>query len=187
MLKKLGKAHLRVLIIYLVAVTILRWEFPRSFRSFFDLVGLWLGGVIGFGLLNLDRWIHIYVERPHEQLSQQIKGLVSKRQWKDAIETLLVRRSEQYNLAFRNGVFAVIFIPVLFFAISSTAGLFGKGIAVGVMVHFLYDAWRDQLTKPKQLNSWLFWMVSREVTFEEQRIFLWGLTGAFGLLSLLLL
>jgi hypothetical protein len=187
MLKKLGKSHLKVLLIYLAAITILRWEFPSSFRAFFDLVGLWVGGVIGFGLLNLDRWIHVYAERPHEQLSQQVQGLVKKGQWKDAIETLLVRRGEQYNLAFRNGVFAVAFLPVLFFALTSTAGLFGKGIAVGVMVHFLYDAWRDQLTRPKHLNSWLFWMVNRDFTLEEQKVFLWGLTGVFGLLTLLLL
>lgn len=187
MLRKLARSHLKVLLIYLAAVTILRWEFPSSLRAFFDLVGFWVGGVVGLGLLNLDRWIYVYVERPHEQLSQQVQGLVRKQRWQDAAETLLVRRNEQYNLAFRNGVFAVVFLPVLFFIFTSTAGLFGKGIAAGVMLHFLYDAWRDQLTKPKHLNSWLFWMVSREVTLEEQKAFLWGLTGAFGLLSLLLL
>lgn len=187
MLKKLARSHYKVLLIYLAAVTILRWEFPGSFRAFFDLVGFWVGGVIGMGLLGIDRVIHVYVMRPHEQLSQQIQNMIRKKQWKESLETLLVRRAEQYNLAFRNGVFGLVYIPVLFFAITSSAGLFGKGVAVGVMVHLLYDAWRDQLTKPEHLNKWLFWMVSRDVTLEEQKLFLWVLTGAFGILTLLLL
>lgn len=187
MLKNLSIAHLRVLLIYLVLVTILRWELPRSFGAFFDLLGLWIGGAIGVTLLSLDRVLHVYVMRPHEQLSLQMQELVRKRLWKDALETLAVRRNEQYNLAFHNGVFALVYIPVLFFAVTSTAGLFGKGIALGVMLHLVYDAWRDQLAHPEHLNKWLFWMVSREVTLEEQRTFLWIISGAFGLLTLILL
>lgn len=187
MLKKLAIVHLKVLLVYLAAVTILRWEFPGSLRAFFDLLGFWVGGAIGMALLDLDRLIHVYAMRPHEQLSQQVQEMVRKRKWRDAAETLAVRRSEQYNLAFHNGVFALVYLPVLFFAITSSSGLFGKGVAAGVMVHLLYDAWRDQLAKPEHLNKWLFWMVNRDVTLQEQKVFLWILTGAFGLLTLLLL
>jgi len=186
-MRRLVVSHLRVLIIYLIVLTILRWEWPGTWRALFDLVGLWIGAFIGMALLNLDQLVHVYFMRPQEQLSQQIQSLVKQKKVREAAQTLLIRRGEQYHLAFRNGVFALVFIPVLFFAITSTSSLFGKGIALGVMVHFLYDAWRDQLTRPQFLNSWLFWMVSREVSLEEQKTFLWLLTGAFGLLNLLLL
>ena len=187
MLRKLGVAHLKVLLIYLTVVTILRWEFPHSFGAFFDLVGLWVGGVIGLGLLGLDRVLYVYVIRPHEQLSQQIQEKVRTQHWKEALETLLARRKEQYHLAFRNGIFALVYIPVVFFAVASSSGLFGKGVVLGVMVHLLHDIWRDQLKNPSELNSWLFWMVSRDVTLEEQKIFVWVLTAAFGMVSLILL
>src|SRR4030067_1100051 len=117
MLRKLGVAHLKVLLIYLTVVTILRWEFPHSFGALFSLV----------------------------------------------------------------------YIPVVFFAVTSSSGLFGKGVALGVMVHLLHDIWRDQLKNPSELNSWLFWMVSRDVTLEAQKIFVWVLTAAFGMVSLILL
>lgn len=186
MLRKLAKPHLVALLIYLAVVTILGWEFPRTWGMFFDLVGLWIGGVIGLVLLGLDRVIQVYVGRSHEQLSQQVQSYLKKGQWKDALETLLARREEQSNLAFRNGVFGVVFLPVLFFGVTSSASLFGKGLVVGVMLHFLYDAWRDQLKRPEHLNKWLFWMVSRDVTMQEQRALLWILTGLFALFTLLL-
>lgn len=186
-MKKIARKHLIVLGIYLLSITILRWELPKSFVMFFDLAGFWVGGVIGMVLLDIDRIIHIYIERPHEQLSQQIQQYLKQKQWKDAAETLLLRRGEQYHLAFRNAIFAVAFVPVLFFAFTSTAGLFGKGIAAGVMLHFLYDSWRDYRRDPGHLKSWLFWMVTREIPFREMKIFLWGLTGVFGFLNLLLL
>lgn len=187
MFKKLSLDHLKVILIYLAVVTVLRWELPGSFRAFFDLVGLWVGGVIGMALLSLDRLLHVYFIRSQEQLSQQVRELFRKRDFRSAVETLAVRRSEQANLAFHNGVFALVYIPVLFFAVSSSSGLFGKGVAFGVMLHLLYESWRDQLTRPEHLNKWLFWMVSRDVTQEEQKLFLWILTGAFGILTLLLL
>lgn len=187
MLKKLARAHLKVLLIYLAVVTILRWNWPSSFSGWITLFGFWVGGIIGLTLVNLDRWVHVYVERPHEQLSQQIQEMVRRQRFKDAVETLLVRRKEQYHLAFRNAVFAVVFLPVIFFIFTSSSGLFGKGIAAGVMLHLLYDAWRDQLADPKHLNSWLFWMVNREVTLSEQKAFLWILTGAYGVLNLFIL
>ncbi|OGY20723.1 MAG: hypothetical protein A2900_00070 [Candidatus Chisholmbacteria bacterium RIFCSPLOWO2_01_FULL_50_28] len=186
-MRKLISEHVRVLVVYLIVFMLLRWEWPGSVRGMFDLVGLWVGGAIGMALLGLDRVIHVYATRPHEQLSQQVSSLVGQRKLREALQTLLLRRGEQYHLAFRNGVFALVFIPVLFFAITSTSGLFGKGIALGLMVHLVYDIWRDQLTRPQHLNSWLFWMVSREVSPEEQRTFVWILTGGFGLLNLLLL
>ncbi len=186
-MRQLVRKHLLVLIVYLGVVTILRAELPRTISMFFDLVGFWVGGVIGMALLDLDRLIHVYIERPDEQLSQQMRMHLSKQQWKNALETILIRRREQYHLAFRNGIFAAVFMVVVFFAFSSSAGLFGKGLTAGVMVHFLYDAWRDYLRDKERFKSWFLWMVQREIPLREQKLALYGLTGIFGFLSLLLL
>jgi hypothetical protein len=186
-MKEIVKSHILALIIYLASFTVLRWVFPKNIGMIIDLIGLWFGAAIGMVLLDLDRVVHVYFERPHEQLSQQVQQNVKVRQWKDAIETLLLRRNEQYHLAFRNGVFGLIFLVIVFFAFSSTAGLFGKGLVAGVMFHFLYDAWRDYLKDRKRFSSWFTWMVAREVPMREQKIALWVITGAFGLMHLLVI
>ncbi len=186
-MKYVLRAHLKVLVIFLAVVTILRFEIPGSLGAFFNLVGLWVGGVIGMALVDLDRLIHIYIEHPELNLSQDFRRLVKEQKWKEAAELLISRRFEQTNLAFRNGVFAVVFIPVLFFANTSSAGLFGKGLASGVMLHFLYDAWRDCLRDRPRFEQWILWMVQREVPFQQKKFFLWGLTGVFGILTLFLL
>lgn len=183
------RRHLLVLLFYLVGVTFLRLFYlglPGSLNSFFELVGFWFGGVVGMALLDLDRFIHIYVEHSETSLSQEFRRFVKEQRWKEAAEFLMSRRFEQTNLAFRNGVFAIVFLPVVLFAFTSTSGMLGKGLAAGVMLHFLYDAWRDYQNDRERFKSWFLWMVQREVPFEQKRILLIGLTAAFGLLSLLL-
>ncbi len=182
-------SHLRVLFVYLFVITffrILRLQVSVSLGSFLNLFGFWVGGVIGMVLLDIDRLIHVYVEHPELELSKEVKQKVSEQNWQGAIDTLLAKRFEQNHLAFRSGVFAVIFVPVVFFAFTSASNLFGKGLAAGVMIHFLFDAWRDNLRYKERFNEWILWMVQREIPIAQKRLLLFGLTGVFGLLSLLL-
>lgn len=185
-MREISKAHLRVLVIYLVIISLLRFEIPRNFSFVLDLAGLWVGGLIGMALLGLDRLVHVYVERPGEELSVAVKQLIGQRNYRQALENLLARRREQTNLAFRNGVFALVMLPVAFFAFTSTSGMFGKGLVAGVMLHFLYDAWRDLLRQPEYFKSWFLWMIRKEFSLEEQRMVLVGISGAFIFFSFLL-
>jgi hypothetical protein len=180
-------SHLRVLVIYLLAVSVLRGVIPHNILMVLDLIGLWIGGLLGFLLLDLDRLINVYIERPQEQLSLEVRQLVSRQQWKAAANMLFMRRREQSHLAFRNGVFGVIFLGVVFFAFTSAANLFGKGLAAGVMIHFLYDAWRDSMRDPERFVSWFGWMVQRELALKQQRMILYLMTGTFALFTLLIL
>jgi hypothetical protein len=100
-----------------------------------------------------------------------------------ALELLDVRRLEQERLAFRSALFMTIWVPLSFFALTSTTGMFGKGVVMGLMLHILYDSWLLQKKEPRRLHIRLFWLVKREITDEERLVFLWVVTAFFGLLS----
>ena len=76
-----------------------------------------------------------------------------------------------------------IWVPLSFFALTSTTGLFGKGVVMGLMLHILADAWRLQKVEPRRLHVRLFWLIKRQITDEERLIFLWVITAIFGVFS----
>lgn len=144
---------------------------------------LWVGGLIGFILVQLDRVVYVYYLFPHEQLSQQVQYLVSKGQVLGAMKLVHQRRGEQQKLVFRSLVLMLAWVPIAIFAVTSTGSLFAGGVVMGLGLHLMYDLWRDQRKDPVGLNTKLFWQVKRAVGLEEQRWFLYGLTGMFILLT----
>lgn len=177
------KNHGKILVVYLLAVMLVGFKIPTGFRVIVDWLSLWIGGVLGMALLPLDRLIHVYVERPEEQLSLQIRQLVKSQKYQEAAATLYLRRGEQYHLAFRNAVFAAVFLLVVLFAFTSSPGMLVKGLTAGVMVHFLYDAWRDYLKRLDHFKAWFMWMVRREYALGEQKVVLTILTLLFAVFS----
>jgi len=76
-----------------------------------------------------------------------------------------------------------VWVPLAFFALTSTSALFGKGVVMGLMFHILSDAWRLQKVEPRRLHIRLFWMIKRPVTDEERLVFMYVMTAIFGLMS----
>jgi hypothetical protein len=146
--------------------------------------GWWiLGVVIGVLMLFIDRISYTYAY-PSEQLSQQFTWYIKERQYMTALALLDSRRAEQEKLTFRSALFMVVWVPLAFFALTSTPSLFGKGVVMGLMLHVLTDSWRLQKMDPQRLHVRLFWIIKRVVTPEERQVFLWIITIIFVFLSL---
>ena len=175
--RKVFKSQWGVLAGYLLAVSLWRWRWD------WEILGWWLGGAVGWWLLVLDRWVWVYWTRPETQLAHRVRWLVSQRRIKEAWEEILRRKEEQDRLAFRSVLFQLAWLGLAFFAVTSTAGMFGKGVVMGVGLHLLYDEWKDYLKSAQLLRDWLFWPVKREVSLKETRFYLILMTVVFGLLS----
>jgi hypothetical protein len=146
--------------------------------------GWWVLGVfIGVLLLFIDRIAYTYAY-PAEQLSQQFSWYVREKKYLTALSLLDSRRMEQEKLTFRSALFMVVWVPLAFFALTSTSGLFGKGVVMGLMLHILADSWRLQKLDPQRLHVRLFWLIKRPVTPEERQVFMWVITASFAILSL---
>ncbi len=143
----------------------------------------WVAGVIvGVLILYLDRVVYTY-SYPAEQLSQQFMWYWKAKKYGTALALLDSRRLEQEKLTFRSALFMVVWVALAFFALTSTSGLFGKGVVMGLMLHILSDAWRLQRTDPQRLHTRLFWQIKREITMGEQLAFLYIISVVFTLFS----
>jgi len=153
-----------------------------NFSSLLDWIWWILGVGIGVLILFADRIVYTY-SYPGTQISQQFSWYIKEKKYMDALELLDLRRLEQERLSFRSSLFMVIWVPLAFFAITSTTGLFGKGVVMGLMLHILADAWKLQKHDPRRLHIRLFWLIKREITDEERLVFMSILTGIFVLFS----
>lgn len=177
-MKRYVLAHVPMALGYGVVVFLVNagWHNPLAW-------GYWiLGVVLGALVLFVDRIVYTYSYLGAE-ISKQFHWLVQEKRYGEALAYLDTHRLEQERLAFRSVLFMVVWVPLAFFALTSTAGLFGKGVVMGLMLHILADSWRLQRSEPRRLHVRLFWLIKREVSDEERTVFLSIVTGVFVLLS----
>lgn len=141
-----------------------------------------LGVLLGVLVLFADRIVYTY-SYPGTQIAQQFAWYIKEKKYLSALELLDDRRLEQERLTFRSSLFMAIWVPLAFFALTSTTGLFGKGVVMGLMLHILADAWKLQKLEPRRLHVRLFWLIKRVVSDEERLVFLLIITGIFVVFS----
>lgn len=176
-------SHLPIALVYGLTVFALKGLLPISNLSHYLGWGGWLIGVIiGVLLLFIDRIVYTY-SYPGTQIAQQFSWYWQQKKYGSALTLLYDRRLEAERLTFRSSLFIIMWIPLAFFALTSTSALFGKGVVMGIMLHILADSWRLQKADPRRLHLRLFWLIKREVTNEERLTFLWITTTIFTLFS----
>lgn len=182
-MKRYILSHIPMAIVYALVIVAIRGGWWPVTVDWAITQGWWILGVIlGVLLVYLDRVAYVY-SFPQEQLSQQANWYFKEHKYFAALSLLDSRRREQVKLTFRSALFMVAWVPLAFFALTSTSALFGKGVVLGVMFHILLDSWRMQKESPEKLNERLFWQIARVITNEEQLTFMWVMTGVFVFLS----
>jgi len=182
-MKRYVLSHLPVALGYAIFIMAIRGNWwPFAISTVWHWTGWILGVVVGVLILFLDRVAYTYAF-PEEQLSQQFAWFVKNKKYGQGLAVLDLRRQEQEKLTFRSALFIAIWVPLAIFALTSTSGLFGKGVVMGLMLHILMDAWRMNKLNPASLDRRLFWQIKRQFTQEERLVLLTVVTGIFVWLS----
>jgi len=174
--------HLLITFVWLVLTTLLRWSWH------WNLISLWLGGLLGTFLLDIDHLLYVLAIYPHELTSMRVKRLIDQRQFKDALVLLADTRGERVKLPFHNALFQPIFYVFCFFVLTSTGSLFGAGLVMTMALHLLMDEFELLLAgRDEYLRKWLFWQVKGEVSLQNQKFFVFLMLLVFLGLNLLLI
>lgn len=182
MLKKEVRSHLLVTFIWLVLITLLRWNWH------WNLILLWLGALVGTFLIDIDHLLYALVIYPHELTSMRVKRLVDQRRFKEALILLADTQAERIKLPFHSALFQIILYVACFFVLTSTGSLFGAGLVMAMALHLLKDEFELLLRgEEERLRKWLFWQIKTEVTFNQQKLFLILMLLVFIGLNLLLI
>jgi len=167
MMKKELTSHYLLTLVWLVVVSLLRWRWNL------ELIWLWLGALAGTMILDLDQVFYALVIYPEEKA----KELWRQRRIRALLEYLAETYSQRVRLTFHNALFQVGFLVFSFWVLTSTGGLFGKGLVMAANLHLLKDEFYLLIKgREEELRCWLFWPVKQEVSFEGQKIFV-GIMG----------
>lgn len=164
--------HFFSFIIFFLIISLVRGWFEPAYAL------LWLGGLAGTALPDLDHIIYALYLRPHELTSQRARSLLQKGQIKETWVLLATTRQERKNLIFHTAWFQVIFFALTFLVLSSSSNLFGKGLVLAFSLHLLVDQLVD-LVETQTLVNW-FW--STPFNFDRERYTFYFLGGALILL-----
>lgn len=185
MLKKEFKSHLFATLVWLTVITLVRWDWLRQPA---DLLFLWLGGLIGFLLLDVDHYLYALVFYPQELTSLRIKHLLKQRRFRESVELIADTNRERIRLSFHNALFQLVFYIFCFFALTSTDNWFGKGLVMVMALHLLRDEVVCLLRGQDEfLHQWLFSQFNVKISFKHQRFFVIFMILIFLGLNLLLI
>ena len=133
--------HLIYFLIYFTFITLINKLFSFSYWP------LYLGGIVGLILPNLDHLLYCFVFKPFELTSIRIKALITEKRFKEAIILLYNTKDERKDLIFHSTNFQLIFFILAYWVVSSSGNLFGRGLVLGFLlneVFFIYKNYADK-------------------------------------------
>jgi hypothetical protein len=173
--------HQFVLVVSLILIS--AWRIISGGWSF-DLVLLWwwMGAVIGFGFVFLDRLVHLYTAPQEDPFVKFIRGLIQRRQFGVALGTLLSDRHAPRHLFMRSVLFLAAWVVVGLLAMTSSSSVFGRGFVFGLGLHLAFDLLTDYLGKAREVELW-FWQIKRVFEPQEITAVVWGYLILFLLIA----
>lgn len=91
---------------------------------------LYVGGLVGLFMPNIDHLLHVFVLKPQELTSLRVIALFKNKQIKEAITLLYDTREERKDLMFHTVMYQLIFLSLTFWVVSSSGNLFGRGLVL---------------------------------------------------------
>ncbi len=92
---------------------------------------LYVGGLVGLFMPNIDHLLHVFVLKPQELTSLRVTALFKNKQIKEAITLLYDTREERKDLMFHTVMYQLIFAVLTFWVVSSSGNLFARGLVLG--------------------------------------------------------
>lgn len=153
-----------------------RWELGMY------LLWWWVGAIIGFLFIFLDRLYYAIWQHPEETLSLRMRDLFGNGQILQGLAMVLQERVDQTKLAMRSVLFLATWVVMGLFAMTSVGGAFGRGFMLGMGMHLVFDLLVDYYDRGRDLRLW-FWQIKRELSDMEIKSVVWGFVILFVLIG----
>ena len=139
--------HFAFLFSFLVFVSLVRGYLSFSFWP------LWVGGIVGTILPDVDHFIYILFLKPYELTSQRANAMLKKRSIMQTLEFLAETRYERTKIIFHTASFQLVFVILAFWVLTSSGSIFGRGLVSAFLLHLLVDQAVD-FNEMGNLSNW---------------------------------
>lgn len=136
------------------------------------VIPLWIGGLIGIFLPEVDHFIYAYFLRPHEYDAQRMQRMVNQGQVMQSVQMGSETRAAHSSLVFHTVYFQLIFLLFSVFVVTSTGSLLGRGLVLGFLLNLVIDQYFD-LQRTQSLENW-FQQIKLNLSREQATFYVLG-------------
>ncbi len=145
-MKKILASQIVFFFAFFILFTVYRRWLNLSFIPF------WVGGLIGFLLPFSDYLIYVYLLKPQEKISLDIKSLISQKKILKAYENLLQYFSGKRGLLIHSALFQTLLLVFALWMVTSGT-LLAMGLVLAFMLHLILDQAID-LAEKRSIDGW---------------------------------
>jgi len=124
----------------------------NNFYSF-SFWKLYVGGLFGLVLSNVDHLLHVLVIYPQELTSLRVLELLKTKRYKELLALLYDTREERKGLIFHTLQFQMIYRILTFWVITSSGSLFVKGLVLSYFMNLVLYNFRKFILNEPILNN----------------------------------
>lgn len=144
-----------------------------------NVLAIIAGLTVGWLIHWLDLIAYIFILHPEAQISQYIRYQIARRQYRQAWSSLKTRMGEVDKLTTRGILFQLVWIVLAFFAVTSSAGWFGKTLVLAIGGRLVFEQWREWLHDRTLLKKKLLWQVNLDWSEAQVKFYLISFTLVF--------
>lgn len=145
--------------------------------NWLEAINLIGGGLAGWILPWLDKVAYVYILHPEAQLSQYFKYHLERKNIKEALALLKKRAGELDKLTTRGILFQAAWLVLAIFALTSTTGLLGKALVIGLGLRILFEEGKDWFKDRAGFEKKLLWQIKADWSDKEMKLYLLIKTG----------
>ena len=112
---------------------------------------LYIGGLVGLFMSNLDHLMHVFVFQPQELTSIRVIQFIKNKQYKEALVLMYDTREERIGLIFHTSLFQIIFTVLTFWVVSSSGSLFARGLVLSYLLSLVIFNLKKYINKNKKV------------------------------------
>ena len=152
---------------WVIEVSVLKW---------------WLGAILGFLFIFLDRLAAMAVAEPEKVLEIKLKEVGGKGKMKKGLMSLLTDRGKEDKLIMRTALFLVVWVVLALLSATSVASFGARGFVLGIGTHLVFDLIWDYFKDKERLSRW-FWQSKGNFSEKEMEVFFWLIVAAYVLIG----
>jgi len=115
---------------------------------------LYIGGLVGLFMSNLDHLMHVFVFQPQELTSIRVIQFIKNKQYKEALVLMYDTREERIGLIFHTSLFQIIFTVLTFWVVSSSGSLFARGLVLSYLLSLVIFNLKKYINKTENNFIW---------------------------------
>lgn len=137
-----------------------------------DVLKWWLGAILGFLFVFLDRLAAMAVVNPDKILGIKLKEMWGKGKIKEGLMLLLADRDKQEKLIMRTALFLAVWVILALLSVTSVTSFGARGFVLGIGTHLVFDLIWDYFKDKERLSRW-FWQSKGNFSEKEMEVFFW--------------